>query len=604
MGMPEMKSARDEFVAITSDSELTDFDHNFRVMAGPGAGKTYWLIKNIRNILRNSPRIGSTSRIACITYTNVAADEIKAGLEKGEDRVETSTIHSFLYRNIVKPYAFLLKKGDGTYLIDFEKMDGHDEHRPAYYPFVNDWIDALPEMKKSKFRFKDEKKQRGLVQCLGSLNWKIESGKCVLEFRKNFGLPKPLIANVEKYKRQFWDKGQIHHEDVLYFSYRILTERPLLCSFLSSKFSYILIDEFQDTHPMQTEIVRLLAASGSIIGVIGDGAQSIYQFQGARRKDFVEFNIGNQINYKIEGNRRSTQKIIDVLNHVRSGDPVKQKQQGTERLGQDVHIIIGDDGAKTLSVYEELAKGFGFEDTSYVLAARNDTVSKLKSKKNNNDGLWERLRAADPLRARFLEHAVASGEYVREGRFETALKEMLRVFKTQADGNLRKPFKAGLLRSDFEKRGSAVSFLEFIVSDISLMAGTALYFFEKTNDFLLSTIHARLQEFREGSIRDEYQSIQVADLISDLKLGEESKSRIRTIHKSKGAQFKAVLVCLDSPDDISHILKPDINAEEDSCRLIYVALSRAEEFLCVGIPSLDAENEEIIRGLGIKPIRI
>jgi len=604
MGMSEMKSAKDEFVAITSDSELTDFDHNFRVMAGPGAGKTYWLIKNIRNILRNSPRIDSASRIACITYTNVASDEIKAGLEKGEDRVETSTIHSFLYKNIVKPYAFILKKGDGTCLIDFEKMDGHDEHRPAYYPFVKTWIDSLPDMKKSKFLFNDEKKQRDLVHRLGSLNWKVESGECVLEFRQNFGLPKSLVANVEKYKGQFWDKGQIHHEDVLYFSYRILIENPLLCSFLSSKFAYILIDEFQDTHPMQTEIVRLLAASGSIIGVIGDGAQSIYQFQGARRKDFVEFDIGNQVSYKIEGNRRSTRKIIDLLNHVRSGDPIKQKQQGVERAGQDVHIIIGDDAAKMLSVYEELAKGFGCEDKSYVLAARNDTVSKLKSKKNNNDGLWERLRAADSLRARFLEHVVASGEYAREGRFETALKEILRVFKTQANGNLRKPFKAGLLRSDLEKRGSAVSFLEFIISDTSLMNGTAIDFYEKTNDFLLRTINARLQEFRRGSVRDEYQSIQAADLVSDLKLGEESKSRIRTIHKSKGTQFKAVLVCLDDSDDISHIVKPDINAEEDSCRQIYVALSRAEEFLCVGIPSLDAKNEEIIRGLGIKPVRI
>ena len=455
-----MKPTNEDFVAIRSDSELTDFDRNFRVMAGPGAGKTYWLINNIRNILRNSPRVSPTSRIACITYTNVASDEIRAGLDKGEDRVETSTIHSFLYKNILKPYACLLKKQDGTCLIDFEKMDGHDEHRPAYYPFAKEWIDSLPEMDRGKFQFRDEKRQRELVQCLGSLNWKIESGKCVLVFRKNFGLPKPLVAKVEKYKGQFWDKGQIHHEDVLYFSYRILTENPSLCSFLSSKFAYILIDEFQDTHPMQTAIVRLLAGSGSIIGVIGDGAQSVYEFQGARRQDFLEFDIGNQVNYRIEGNRRSSQKIINLLNHVRKGDPVTQKQQGAERDGQNVHVMIGNDAVKLLSVYEDLAKGFGYEDKSYVLAIRNDTVSKLKSKKNSNDGLWDRLRTADSWRARFLEHIIASEEYAREGRFETALKEVLRIFKTDKDGGLRKPFKAGVLHSDLEKGGTAVSLLE------------------------------------------------------------------------------------------------------------------------------------------------
>jgi DNA helicase-2/ATP-dependent DNA helicase PcrA len=596
-----MKPAREDFVVITSDSKLTEFNHNFRVLAGPGAGKTYWLIQNIRNILRNSPRISSTSRIACITYTNVASDEIKEGLEKGEDRVETSTIHSFLYKNIVKPYASLLKKADGTCLIDFEKMDGHDEHRPAYYPFVKDWIDSLPEMNKNKFQFRDDKRQLQLVQCLGNLNWKIESGKCVLEFRKNFGLPKPLVANIAKYKGQFWDKGQIHHEDVLYFSHRILIENPSLCDFLSSKFAYILIDEFQDTHPLQTEIVRLLAASGSVIGVIGDGAQSIYQFQGARRKDFLEFRIGDQINYKIEGNRRSTQKIINLLNHVRKGDPVTQKQQGTERDGQNVHVIIGDDTVKLLSVYENIAKGYGYEDKSYVLAIRNDTVSKLKSKKNSNDGLWDRLRTADSWRARFLEHTIASEEYAREGRFETALKEVLRIFKTDKDGSLRKPFKAGVLHSDLEKRGTAVSLLEFIISDADgLMNGTVLDLYEKINEFLVSSINARLQEFRKGSIRDEYQSIRVSDLISDLKLGEESKSQIRTIHKSKGSQFKSVLVYLDNPAELVHILKPNINADDDICRLIYVGLSRAEDFLCVSIPKADAEDERSLEDLGLR----
>lgn len=168
-----MIPANDDFVAITSDSELADFKHNFRVIAGPGAGKTYWLIKNIRNILRNSPRVTSTSRIACITYTNVASDEIKEGLDTGEDRVETSTIHSFLYKNIVKPYAFLLKEEDGSFLIDFKKLDGHDEHRPTFYPLVRDWIDSLPEMNKSKFQFSNNKRQQELVQCMRRL--KLES---------------------------------------------------------------------------------------------------------------------------------------------------------------------------------------------------------------------------------------------------------------------------------------------------------------------------------------------------------------------------------------------------------------------------------------------
>ena len=605
MGMPEMTPSHDDFLAISSDSELTDFDHHFRVIAGPGAGKTYWLIKNIRNILRNSPRVSSTSRIACITYTNVASDEIKEGLERGEDRVETSTIHSFLYKNIVKPYACLLKREGGTCIVNFEKLDGHDEHRPTFYPLVNQWIDSLPEMKRSKFLFSNNNKKQALIKCLGSLNWKIDSGTCVLQYGKNYGLPQPLVEKVEEYKSQFWDKGEIHHEDVLGFSYRILKENPSLCGFLSSRFAYILIDEFQDTHPIQTEILKLLAASGSIIGVIGDAAQSIYQFQGACRKDFLEFNINDLVNYKIEGNRRSSQNIINLLNHVRRGDPVQQKQQGADRTGEDIHVIVGEDAVEILTHYNDLAKDLGYKDKSYVLAIRNDTVSKLKSKKNDNEGTWERLRMVDLPRGRFLEHVITSEEYAREDRFETAIKEALRVFKNDSNGNLKPPFKTGALPLEADKRGAAVSVLEFIIFNReALTAGTALNFYEKLNDFLLESRQLRLQEFATGKKKNEYAAIQIADLINDLKLGEESKSKIRTIHKSKGAQFKSVLVYLENQNDLDHILKPDINATEDYCRLVYVGLSRAEDFLCVSIPKADAKQEQEVRNLGINLIRL
>ena len=600
-----MNLADDDFLAITSDSELSDFDHNFKVIAGPGAGKTYWLIKNIRNILRKSPRITSTSRIACITYTNVASDEIKKGLDIADDRVETSTIHSFLYKNIVKPYAFLLKKEDGGFLVNFEELDGHDEHRPVFYHLVSDWIDSLPEMRPSKFQFADKQRRDELVKCLVSLNWEIDSGKCVLKFRKNYGFPNPLMENAEDYKRQFWSKGQIHHEDVLCFAYRILTENPSLCDFLSSRFPYLLIDEFQDTHPIQAEIVRLLGASGSIIGVIGDAAQSIYKFQGASRKDFIEFKIDNLVNYKIEGNRRSTKKIIRLLNHVRRGDPVKQAQQGMDREGKDVSVIVGNDASKILSHYEELAKSFGCEGQAYVLAIRNSTVSKLRRKKTDYEGSWERLRAADPWRARFLEHVITAQEYAHEERFETAVKEALRVFKADANGNLKTPFKAGIAHSEMEKRGMAVSAIEFTVSNRDVLTnGSSLDFYEKMNDFFLHHLDIRLQEFKKGKKRDEYHSVQLSDLIGDLRLGEESKGRMRTIHKSKGTEFKSVLVFLDDPDDLKHILDPDINAEDDSCRLIYVGLSRAEDFLCVGVPELAAMDEQKLKDLGINPIRV
>lgn len=102
-----------EFKLINSDYIIDKIDKHFKVVAGPGAGKTYWLINHIRNVLNRSNKLNSVSKIACITYTNVAVEEIMERLKLTSNRVEVSTIHSFLYKNIIKPYVHMLKDGEG-----------------------------------------------------------------------------------------------------------------------------------------------------------------------------------------------------------------------------------------------------------------------------------------------------------------------------------------------------------------------------------------------------------------------------------------------------------------------------------------------------------
>ena len=83
-------------VIIESDTNLDDIEHHFRVFAGPGAGKTYWLLNHIKNVIMNSERLSPASYIGCISYTNVAFDEIVEKLGALTEYVECSTIHSFL----------------------------------------------------------------------------------------------------------------------------------------------------------------------------------------------------------------------------------------------------------------------------------------------------------------------------------------------------------------------------------------------------------------------------------------------------------------------------------------------------------------------------
>ena len=97
---------------IDSDYLLEDLEKPFKVIAGPGAGKTYWLVKNIKHILNNSKKLHRNSKIACITYTKVGVEEINKELSSGFENVEVSTIHSFLYKNVLRPYVYLLNQVD------------------------------------------------------------------------------------------------------------------------------------------------------------------------------------------------------------------------------------------------------------------------------------------------------------------------------------------------------------------------------------------------------------------------------------------------------------------------------------------------------------
>lgn len=119
-------------IAITSDHVFDDVEHHFRVAAGPGAGKTHWLVAHIKNVAKVGKRLTPCSKVAVISYTNVAVREIIGRLDTVADAADVSTIHSFLYRNVVRPYLHLLKDPLGADLIAHSVVDNHDVHFPAY----------------------------------------------------------------------------------------------------------------------------------------------------------------------------------------------------------------------------------------------------------------------------------------------------------------------------------------------------------------------------------------------------------------------------------------------------------------------------------------
>lgn len=579
---------------ISSGDVLDDFDHHFRVIAGPGAGKTYWLTNHIGNIVKKSGRLSSVSKIACITYTNVAAEQILNKLGKCDDSVEVSTIHSFLYKNIVKPYSILLYDESGNQLIKVEKIDGHEEHIPSFNK-IKSWVEKCAPRYKYLIYEEDGKK---LASALGYLMWQINSsGECFLSVPKKvhnkFTLPKKLKQSFFDYKRLYWEEGQIHHEDVLYFSYRILHENPILSTFLSAKFPYIFLDEFQDTNPIQTIIVKLLAESGSTVGVIGDPAQSIYSFQGAKREDFLNFHVPNITSYKIEDNRRSTSKIIKLLNHMRKGDSIQQECIRKEE-GEYLRIIVCQN-------LDDISNCLTYESEFCVLTLNNEFVTKIKNVSQDNYlDVWNKFKNLDYNRQMFYYHLSVAVAYTRQNKYENALNEFLRLLRPNHDGELREPLR-GRVPSPLLSRNIAISILEHMLDlepfDVSLYSvNESLFSFLSDNSNKYGIYLKKIAS--KGSVKDFSESVLFSNLVSCVKLGEDL-GYIRTIHKSKGAEFRTVFVYLHDESHLDCILNPDLESEDDLHRIFYVAFSRAMDNLFILTPSLSPERWRSLKELNL-----
>lgn len=577
---------------IVSDEEISELNRHFKIVAGPGAGKTHWLITHIQNVLKNASNLTSTSKIACITYTTVAGEEVQKRLGSNQSKVEVSTIHSFLYANIVKPYVYLLKDENGSALVDVERLDGHDEN-VATAGKIRLWQQAA-----GNGYINDKKK---IKDCLEKLEWKIEAEGICLRPRKAYlskvGRYSIKMDDLILYKQLFWQEGIIHHEDVIYFAYKLVIDYPLLLEHLSSKFPYIFLDEFQDTSPIQTEIIKKMSVTGTVIGVIGDPAQSIYKFQGASRQEFISFSLPNQITYSIENNRRCGSKIIDFLNHIRSGDELRQKPvAGASKL--EVYFYEYGDTDDHVFEFHELRMKLELVEDYCVLARNNATVKQLKNAESID--IWSAFEEVDSDRERFIKKILNAWKLVQDGRQEVAIKEIIRAFKTEKDGLLKTPFKDRQYISPIVKRSLAVDLIELIGSLKEDFFNHNLFeFYEDLSEFLKEKNYL-LKKIMRGKIKEFADSTSIKSLLDNLILPEENSSEIRTIHKAKGMEFESVLLYLSSIDDVQKLITPDIASEEDDSRILYVALSRTKKLLCIACPSLDYSMKEKLVLLNLK----
>ncbi|TAL80607.1 MAG: ATP-dependent helicase [Bacteroidetes bacterium] len=581
-------------VKVIDSDELIPIEQHFRVSAGPGAGKTHWLINHIHNVLYNSKRLTKSKKIACITYTNIGVETILKRLGAVDDKVEVSTIHSFLYKHLVKPYVSFIAS---EYELNVEKMEAPDDFY-VRISLIKDWISNHPHKNELRHPYLENQllflnnNITAIRNWLNTLTFAINKNddlEAICDPSKAFYinedgerrylnkncisiLSKDLLAFIKLY----WRRGQIHYDDVLFFSFQILKKIPFTIEIIRAKFPYLFIDEFQDTNPIQTNFLRAAGQKETIVGIIGDPAQSIYSFQGARPADFTNFHLNGLLDYQILNNRRSTNRITSILNDVRTDirqNPIRNIE------GDTPFLIIGD----MIEGYR-LSKSLNSQREIMCLTRTNINTNAIRRQIDvdiPSSDLIQKFYSvdSDKDRRRTVSCCVKAIELAMERNFGDSIKELDKIYKIIADKDLRK------------KR--ILSDLSFLLSNYDKIINLSLYDFLQ---FIKPRINKSLSNLsNRGNIKPFYTSHSYKQMAVCVKVTEEY-TPFRTIHKAKGAEFDSVFLALEDESDLVFLLSPNLSNEEH--RINYVALSRARDQMFISVPTLSEVNKTVMQSKG------
>ena len=274
------------------------------VIAGAGSGKTRTLTYRVAYLLEQGI---PADRILLLTFTNKAAGEMMRRvtdlLGQELNTLWGGTFHSIGNR-VLRQHAKLLGYGR-----DFTIMDRED----AKHLIATCVAEAEIDVKATRFPKPEVlgdifslavNKQKSVAEILGT-----EYGY--------FDTLAPQIEDVwKRYVARKLATNAMDFDDLLVLWLKLLQEHADVREHFQRRFQFVLVDEYQDTNKLQSDLIDLLAARTKNIMVVGDDAQSIYAWRGANFQNIIRFPDrypGAKV-YKIETNYRSTPEILTVAN--------------------------------------------------------------------------------------------------------------------------------------------------------------------------------------------------------------------------------------------------------------------------------------------------
>jgi len=455
---------------------------------------------------------------------------------------------------------------------------------------------------------------KGIVSRISFLKSSLTGAEEFLSSGDGFGFDEKLARVYIRYQDELVRSNALDFDDLIMLTVKLFENNPRLLEKYQDKFSYILVDEFQDTNFAQYHLLKLLAAAYKKICVVGDDDQSIYKFRGANLHNILSFENdfpGAKL-VKLEQNYRSTQYILNVSEAVISHNTErKHKRLWTDRgWGEKVHycwLNTYEDEAKYIAkvIKEFYLKGaYNYRDFAifyrvnlqsrviedslrdeglpcrilgsisfYQRKEIKDIIAYMRLSLNNGDNVSFRRIINSPSRGigaatlSKIEHEAkkkslslfnAMKAILRSDSFSSAVKDKLTEFAKLIEGFSSSKYKsaADMLKSIFEKSGYAENLEEERAKNIAELISSAEG--KEIKDFVdRASLFTNIDEIKKG------------DYIS-----------LMTLHSAKGLEFPVVFII-----GLEEGVLPYCKAMERECeiaeerRLFYVGMTRAKDIL-------------------------
>jgi DNA helicase II / ATP-dependent DNA helicase PcrA len=593
------------------------------VIAGAGAGKTRVLTYRIVHLLNKGVPAG---KILALTFTNKAAREMKERIA----RIISPDIARYLWM--------------GTFHSIFAKILRMEGEKLGY---------------KSNYTIYDSSDSKSLIRSIirelnlddniykpGVISARISTAKNNLvtssiyaadssmqDYDKSSRMP--LLADVYRtYATRCFKANAMDFDDLLLNTNILFRDFPDVLAKYQQRFNYVLVDEYQDTNYSQYLIVKKLAASHQNICVVGDDAQSIYSFRGARIENILEFknDYTDYQLFKLEQNYRSTQTIVNAANTIIANNEgqIRKNVFSMNEAGEKIQVLQAmtdtEEGFNIASdIFDKkLSQQLNWSDFAilYRTNAQSRIFEETLRRKNipykiyGGLSFYERKEIKDILSYFRMvinpedeEALKRSINFPKRGIGDTTVEKVFELAGTFNVTPWNILTEAGKYPGHFNT-GTTKKLLTYVdvINNFRLKSDTADAF-EKAREIALGS--GIMRELKEGKSPEEvsrYENLE--ELLNAIKVfteaaetngepsileaymanvalltdqdteNEEDRNKVTlmTMHSAKGLEFKHVyIVGMEDTLFPSPMSSGSVRELEEERRLFYVAVTRAEK---------------------------